>query len=157
MAVKTKDRRIDMAGLAVVADQYVVNSGGTLSEVNPITSAAQTIDGVKTFSSMFRIPYNGSVAAAGSGQSDAAALSEGLSVVTGANGTVGVKLPTAVAGAIVLIKGTTSGVLKVYPASGGTINALSQDAAMSLASGVIPAIFVAISATQWYTFPLVPS
>jgi len=97
------------------------------------------------------------VAAAGSAQGDAAALIEGFNIVTGANGTVGVILPTAVAGMEVIIKGTTSGVLKVYPAGSGIINALSASAAISLASGVIPAIFVASSATQWYTIPLVPS
>jgi predicted RecA/RadA family phage recombinase len=97
------------------------------------------------------------VAAAGSTQSDAAALGTGLNIVTGADGTKGVVLPTAKAGMIVYLKGTTAGVLKVYPATGGTINALSANAAMSLASGAVPAILVASSATQWYTFPLLPS
>lgn len=107
-------------------------------------------------SAIDRVPTQ-TVAAAGSTQSDAAGLIEGMNVVTGANGTVGVVLPTAAAGMVVMLKGTTSGVLKVWPASGGTINALSPDAAMSLASGVIPAILVATSATQWYTIPLLPS
>lgn len=97
------------------------------------------------------------VTAAGSAQGDAAALIEGLNVVTGADGTKGVVLPTAAAGMVVHVKGVTAGVLKVYPATGGTINALSANAAISLASGAIPAIFVASSATQWYTIPLVPS
>lgn len=104
-----------------------------------------------------RMPVGADVAAAGSVQGDAAALVEGLQVVTGANGTLGVILPTAVAGAMVIIKGTTAGVLKVYPATGAAINAISANGAMSLASGVIPAIFVAKSATQWYTLPLLPS
>jgi hypothetical protein len=120
-------------------------------------SAAQTLSGINTYSTMFRIPYNGSVAAAGSVQGDAAALSEGLSVVTGANGTLGVRLPTAVAGAIVIIKGTTAGVLKVWPATGAAINALGSNNSMSFASGAVPAIIIATSSTQWYTFPLLPS
>lgn len=103
-----------------------------------------------------RVPVY-AVTALGSGQSDAAPLIEGLNVVTGANGTLGVVLPTAVPGMVVYIKGVTAGVLKVYPATGGTINALSANAAMSLASGAIPAVLVASSATQWYTIPLVPS
>lgn len=97
------------------------------------------------------------VTAAGSTAGDAAQLSQGLNVVTGADGTKGVILPTAVPGMQVLVKGVTAGVLKVYPKTGGTINALSASAAMSLASGAIPAIFVASSATQWYTIPLLPS
>lgn len=97
------------------------------------------------------------VTAAGSAQGDAAQLIEGFNVVTGADGTKGVILPTAVAGGEVIVKGVTAGVLKIYPATGGTINALSANAAISLASGAIPVILVASSATQWYTIPLVAS
>lgn len=97
------------------------------------------------------------VTAAGSVIGDAAALSQGLNVVTGADGTKGVILPVAVPGMQVYIKGVTAGVLKVWPQTGATINALSASAAMSLATGATPAILVASSATQWYTFPLLPS
>lgn len=122
------------------------------------TTGAQTIAGVKTFTSMPIIPVNTDVAAAGSTVSDAAQLSAGFTVVTGANGTLGVKLPaTPAAGTIVIIKGTTAGVLKVWPDAAATINAIGSNGAISLASGVIPAIFIAKSATQWYTLPLLPS
>lgn len=97
------------------------------------------------------------VTATGSAQGDAAQLYHGLNVVTGADGTKGVILPTAVAGMIVYLKGVTAGVLKVYPKTGGTINALSANGAISLASGATPAIFIASSSTQWYTLPLLPS
>jgi predicted RecA/RadA family phage recombinase len=97
------------------------------------------------------------VTAAGSVIGDAAQLSQGLNIVTGADGTKGVILPVAVPGMQVIVKGVTAGVLKVWPKSGSTINALSASAAMSLASGAIPATFVASSATQWYTLPLLPS
>ena len=97
------------------------------------------------------------VTAAGSVIGDAAQLSQGLNVVTGADGTKGVILPTAVPGMQVIVKGVTAGVLKVWPKTGATINALSASAAMSLASGATPAIFVASTATQWYTIPLLPS
>lgn len=95
--------------------------------------------------------------AAGTSITDAAQLPQGLSVVTGADGTKGVILPVAVPGAIVYVKGVTAGVLKVYPVSGSVINALSASAAISLATGPVPAIFIASTATQWYTIPLVPS
>lgn len=97
------------------------------------------------------------VTAAGSVIGDAAQLSQGLNVVTGANGTLGVILPVAVPGMVVMVKGVTSGVLKVWPKTGAQINAVGTSTAMSLASGLIPAIFVASSATQWYTIPLLPS
>ena len=123
-----------------------------------LTDQAQTVTGVKTFASMLRIPINADVAAAGSTVSDAAQLSEGFTVVTGANGTLGVKLPaTPSPGAVVIIKGTTAGVLKVWPDAAATINAIGSNGAISLASGAIPAIFIAKTATQWYTLPLLPS
>jgi hypothetical protein len=111
-----------------------------------------------SFESMFKIPLNGTVAAAGSVIGDATQLSTGFTIVTGANGTVGVKLPLTTGGDVVIIKGTTAGVLKVWPGVAGvTINALTVSTAMSLASGAIPAIFISTSATQWYTIPLLPS
>lgn len=106
------------------------------------------------------IERNPGVTAAGSTQTDAAQLKRGFQTVTGANGTVGVRLPPASRtkpGDRVVIKGLTNGVLKVWPASGGKINALSTDAAMSLASGLIPAEFIADTTLQWYTIPLLPS
>lgn len=128
------------------------------SPSSPLTTGAQTITGVKTFASMPVIPVNADVAAAGTTVADAAQLSAGFTVVTGANGTVGVKLPaTPEAGTIVIIKGTTAGVLKVWPDAAATINAIGSNGAMSLASGAIPAIFIAKSSTQWYSIPLVPS
>ena len=105
----------------------------------------------------FIMPVNASVAATGSTYADAAAVTGyGLTVVTAADGTKGVILPTAVAGGIVYVK-STAGILKVYPATGGTINALTATtgAYSTAAAGVT--ILVASSATQWYTFPLVSS
>lgn len=105
---------------------------------------------------MPRIPTQ-AVTATGSSQSDAAALFEGLNVVTGADGTKGVLLPAAVAGAQVIIKGVTAGVLKVYPATGDAINALSANAAYSLTTGAMPTTLIAYDATTWYSLPLVAS
>jgi hypothetical protein len=125
---------------------------------NFLTDQAQTVTGVKTFASMPIIPVNSDVAAAGSTVTDAAQLSSGFTVVTGADGTKGVKLPaTPAAGTVVIIKGTTAGVLKVWPDAAATINAIGSNGALSLASGAIPAWFIAKSSTQWYSLPLVPS
>jgi predicted RecA/RadA family phage recombinase len=97
------------------------------------------------------------VTAAGSVIGDAAQLSQGLNVVTGADGTKGVILPTAVPGMIVYVKGVTAGVLKVWPKTGATINALSASAALSMTTGAMPLTLIASSSTQWYSFPLVAS
>lgn len=100
---------------------------------------------------------NPTVAAAGSAQGDATPVFEGFTAVSGANGTKGVILTNGRVGDSFKIKGTTSGVLKVYPPSGAAINGLSANGAMSLASGLIPAEFFMASATQFYSLPLVPS
>lgn len=103
-----------------------------------------------------RTQVNSSVAATGSVQGDAASILEGLTVVTAADATKGVILPTAIAGARVEVKNGAAAVLKVYPATGAAINAIAANGAISLAASV-SAIFVATSATQWYTIPLLPS
>lgn len=92
-----------------------------------------------------------SVAAAGSAQGSAALLAEGGNAVTASDGTKGVILPVAVAGALVLVANTVSAQnLKVYPASGATINYGSADAAVTVA-GQKQILFWAQSATQWYS------
>lgn len=98
------------------------------------------------------------VAAAGNAQGNAAALSEGINIVSAADDTKGVKLPTAAAGKICIVKSTVANkILKVYPNTDDVINALSANAAISLASGPTPAIFVCADETTWYTVPLLPS
>ena len=90
------------------------------------------------------------VAASGSAQG-AGALSAGINVVTSANGTKVVTLPTAVAGyTVVVINTVTNQNLPVYPASGAKVNALSTDAAITLPAATL-AVFYAYSATQWYS------
>ena len=95
------------------------------------------------------------VAATGSTQGDAAALSDGFNVVTAGDGTKGVVLPAPTAGRVVYVKNGAAAILKVYPPSGKVINALSADAAISLAANVAP-IFIS-DGTKWYTIPLLPS
>ena len=68
----------------------------------------------------------GTVAAAGSTAADAALLTADLNIVTGGNGTVGVILNNAVeVGDAVFVSNEGSGVLKVYPPTSGTLNALT--------------------------------
>jgi len=51
---------------------------------------------------------------------------------------------------------TANAVLKVYPNTSDTINALSANAALSMAAKTA-AVFVAYDATAWFTVPLLPS
>lgn len=96
------------------------------------------------------------VTATGSAQGDAAALSEGFNVVSGADGTKGVILPTAAIGKRVEVKNAAGSTLKIYPATGAAINAISANGAYSIAT-VTTSILVATSTTQWYSIPLVAS
>lgn len=144
--------------LAYAVANNEISDAGVLSPTDRAIVSDTSADGAIKYADPFRIPVNADVAAAGSVLADAAQLLVGFTVVTGANGTLGVKLPaTPIPGTIVIIKGTTAGVLKVWPDAAATINAVGSNGAMSLASGVIPAIFIAKSATQWYTIPLLPS
>lgn len=100
------------------------------------------------------------VTAAGTGQSDAAAIlakwSPALITATG-DGTVGVRLPPASKGRLYYIKNLAAGaVLKVWPASGDQINALGNDTSISMAAAT-SAVFIASGSAQWYTVPLLPS
>lgn len=102
------------------------------------------------------------LAAAGSTQTDAApiTISDGFVWVTAANAAKGVALPVGVPGQVVEIKNddAANAVLLVYPflASGAKINALSANAAISMAAKS-SARFRCYSATQWFTLPTVPS
>lgn len=90
-----------------------------------------------------------SVAAAGSTQSDATALTGAVNTVSGADGTKGVILPAAIAGVPVEVynEHATNG-LKIYPASGDDINDGSTDAAITI-EGKTLARFRALDSTTW--------
>lgn len=91
-----------------------------------------------------------SFAAAGNSQATGTALVGQLCPVTAADGTKGVVLPTPKLGTAVYVLNTVANaVLKVYPASGGQINAAGANAAVSLGGGQ-GAWFIGTSSTQWY-------
>ena len=94
------------------------------------------------------------MAAAGSSQSDAAAITTNVSRVTGANGTVGVKL-TALSTfdpgqTATIINSDTSGTLKYYSnAAGETIYGQSGTTAVSLAAKTA-AVCRKYDTSHWY-------
>lgn len=95
------------------------------------------------------------VAAAGTVQGDAAAITTGFTLVTGATN-AGVLLPAAVAGLVVIIKNNVAGNMKVWPATGDGINAVAVNSAYTMAT-LTSAVFTAYDGTTWYTSPLVAS
>lgn len=128
-----------------------------ISQNENVVVGGLSVTGKDTNASLV-IPVNTSVAAAGSTLTDAAQVYPGFTVVTAADGTKGIKLPAVpTAGTVVIIKGNANAVLKVWPDAAATINAVGSNGAISLASGLIPAIFIASSTTQWFTVPLLPS
>lgn len=101
------------------------------------------------------------LAAAGNSQGTAGAItaaSSGLIHATGADGTKGIVLPAAAAGKFYFIKNddAADAILKVYPNTSDAINAIAADSALSMAAKTA-AVFVAIDATTWFTFSLLPS
>jgi hypothetical protein len=120
-----------------------------------MTAAAQTIGGAKTFSTMPIIPV-ATVAATGTVQGDAAAITTGFTLVTGADDAKGVKLPAAAAGLMCIIKVGDGADLKVYPDTGDAINAIAANSPITVVDDVCFAL-IALDGTTWYTLPLLPS
>lgn len=136
----------------IAQDNVRINSGNATLQTLTVTGALTATGGV---TGKVRLPV-AAVAAAGSNQGNAAALSEGINVVSGANNTVGVRLPTAVAGMVVIVKNTVAATLKLYPATGGKVNALADNASYDVGNSLVT-MLVATSATQWYSLPLTAS
>lgn len=79
-------------------------------------------------------------------------------LVTGADGTKGVQLPVAVAGASYVIKNSESAnaILKVYPQANSQINEATANTALSMAANSC-AEFYAYNTTAWYSLSRTPS
>lgn len=118
-------------------------SGGTVSATDITTTGGLYIK-------------SATVAATGSTQSDAASVSDGFTLVSAADGTKGVKLPAAVAGRTVILKNNANAVLKVWPASGDAVNAITADSNYVLAA-FTSSLLVAYDSTTWYSVPLLAS
>ena len=141
----------DVGAVAYTAGRILIADGDSYED--------QALSGSLTLSGAGVVAMaSATVAAAGSSQSDAAAIAEGFTLVTAADATKGVKLPAAAAGKVCVVKNGDAAiaVLKVYPNTDDAINALSANAALSMAAKT-SAVFVAYDATTWYTVPLLPS
>lgn len=89
------------------------------------------------------------LAAAGANQGNAAAIAAQITFVTGSDGTKGVILPAATAGAIRIVYNTVAASgLKVYPATGDDVNDGTANAAVTI-EGKTMAIFVAMDTDTW--------
>lgn len=129
----------DLDHINTLGDELDLLSGVTATAAEINTSSGTTA----------RKSWTAAPAGAGTNQGNGTALTADFNAVTGADGTVGVVLPTATATSVIHVVNTGTAILKVYPATGAQINALGANAAISLAPGV-HAIFVGRSATLWY-------
>lgn len=136
-----------------VAYQDQAINGGTIDN-SPIGA---TTPSTGMFSSLG--VSTSTVAATGSSNTDAASLGYGFVLVTGADAAKGVILPNAAPGTMIIVKNAdaANAVLKVYPDSGAAINALTATTGAFSMAAKTSCIFVAYSATQWYSVPLVAS
>lgn len=92
---------------------------------------------------------NALTAHAGGGQGDALQLAKGINrITTVSTAADSVKLPAAVAGMqVVVINADGANAMDCFPASGEVINALSADAALSIAANKTVLFFCAVNGT----------
>jgi hypothetical protein len=149
-------------GTVAGSKAVVVSADKDISSFRNLTATLVTAAtaALTALSIMPRIPIRADVAGAGTTQSNAAAIAgTGFTTVTGADGTVGVKLPVPVAGDVIILKNAdaAAAALKVYAdAVGTTINGVAGTTAFSVATDC-PVTFIAVSASAWNSLPLVAS
>ena len=124
-------------------------SGGTISSATSVSASDITTTGGLYLKSA-------TVAATGSTQANAAAVSDGFTLVSAADGTKGIVLPAAIAGRTVILKNGAAAILKVWPAVGDAINAIAVDSNYVLAANT-SSLLVAYDSTTWYSVPLLAS
>ena len=118
------------------------------------TGGLVTVDGTATLTNKTLSAEVFSTAAAvtaGTNAQGQGALTNDYNVITtAASNPSGVTLPTATTGRRVIVVNKGANAVSVYPASGGTIDALALNAAINLpVNGVLE--FNASSTTQWYS------
>lgn len=132
-----------LQGTITTTSQPNITSLGTLSSL--------TASGNITNSGGFYIASStAGIASAGTDQAGATALTTQLNIVSTVSASSGVRLPAGSVGMRITVINTDSTSVNVYPPSGSSINSLSPNVALSVASGGT-IDFIAISSTQWYS------
>ena len=157
LATSTAAQTVSLgAGATVSGSLKTINIGttgvsGSTTAIN-IGSAVSGATSTTTLSGLVIDSISAAVSAAGATQATATGLVSNINNVTVvAAAADGVRLPTAVAGMRILVRNTDAAdTLKIYPATGGQINALGANAAYSLVTSSTIELF-ATSTTQWYS------
>jgi hypothetical protein len=158
LATATSAQTVSLgAGATVSGSTKTMNIGtagvsGSTTAIN-IGSAVSGATSTTTLNGLVVNSISAAVSAAGTTQGTATGLVSNINNVTVVTAAAaGVRLPTAVAGMRILIRNSDSlDMLSIYPATGGTINALSANAAFTIIAGATIEL-MATTATQWYTF-----
>lgn len=117
---------------------YLPTYTGNITGAN-VTTSSYVIRSVAT-----------AISAAGSIQGDATALTKDINVISTVSAGQGVRLPTAVAGMVIIVNNTSATNMNVYPATSAAINSLATNAAYTHVAGA-SLQYYAVSTTQWYT------
>jgi hypothetical protein len=136
-----------VAGSLTTAAQPNITSVGTLTSLavtGNITSA-----NITTSTHVIRSVAT-AISAAGTVQGDATALTKDINVVSTVSAGQGVRLPTAVAGMVIIVNNTSATSMNVYPATSASINSLATNTAYTHVAGA-SLQYYAISSSQWYT------
>lgn len=121
---------------------------GTLSSSGLATLASASVTAGLTVGGSSTLSTSATVSAAGSDQAAATALTKSYNIVTTATANQGIKLPDCAAGLETFILNDTAVNIKIYPATGESIDGESTNAAVSLAPGHSLKL-VGVSATKW--------
>jgi len=138
--------------LATGANANLSFNAATGNLSTTISSATGNVTAANTVTSAYAIGSVGTaIAAAGTVQANATAITKDNNIVSTVVVGAGVVLPTAVAGMRIYIKNTSANALLVYPATSGIINSLAANAAYSQAANA-SAFYISSSTTQWYSY-----
>lgn len=149
VSVTTIDALTDVGTINHAAGAIIVGDGSKFEEVavsGALTLAATGLVAVKS----------ATIAASGTGSGDSA-ITEGFTLVTAADATKAVTLPTAAAGKLCIIKNNANAVLKVFPGTLDKVNGGDATTGHLAVAAYASLILVAYDATDWYSVPLLPS
>ena len=122
----------DIDGATAYAAGSLLVADGTSYEEAAITGPF-TLSGAGLIS-----VASATVAALGTNQATAAAIADGFTLVSGANGTTGVKLPAAAAGGFCVVKNNAASALKLWPNTDDAIDAIDLEGQSAfLTAGII--------------------
>lgn len=136
---------------AATATTITVSSTATLSG-NTSVGGTLAVTGATTLTGTLKVAANNTpVAATGTDQAGAAAVGAQDIVTISSDGAAkGVKLRAGVAGQRITIINTTATACKLYPATGGTIDGLSANAAVTIAASK-RYVLVCTAADTWFS------